>query len=336
MRRYHAWGLRTITGQAPAKILLVGTAAFLLFASSASADLISRFDAGAEGWRMVLGEPAVYRASGGNPGGHLEFTAHRDGSTTFVSPSVWHGDQRAAIGRDLRFDLRVPAVDGPDRPIPLVMLQSSSAASGGSSTLVWSAGVVPSTSWQHFDVPVGPGPGWTRASDGGAATADDFDRVLRDFGYGGLQIAAALTLGSGSTIALDNVVFEGANPPPAQNTDLSIGINFPGQSKTTGFATVTVKNRGPRTASKVVVHVRLPSKARRIRVPRGFGCKSTGAASFVCRTSDEMPTPNDDDLSFTWKPSRAGTQTMRATVSHAGVDPHPGNNTATHKFKRPR
>lgn len=68
----------------------------------------SSFDAGSEGW-TVLGDaegPLTWVASGGNPGGHVAIDdASQGGITYFVAPAAYRGDQSAALGSLLQFDL---------------------------------------------------------------------------------------------------------------------------------------------------------------------------------------------------------------------------------------
>ena len=316
------------------KFALSVVVAFLTLTAPASADLVGHFDRSAGGWQIGGPRSVVYRAGGGNPGGHLEFAADGKGGQQFISPFRWGGDQRGALGRNVRFDLRVPTADYSGAEEPLRLLGGGPSVSGNiPDDLIWSQNFDPSPSWQHFDVPLAPGPGWTRLHDGQPATAADFERVLGNLGA--LGVGAVFARGSGSTVSLDNVVFEGATERPALDTDLRarFGIYKPVQTATKGRAYVLAENRGSAGATDVVVTVRLPRGARHIRAPRR--CKRAGSRTLICKAGYLGARAGEFGFEVRWKPGRrTGTQRIRATVKHAAADPNPANNTATYTFRR--
>ncbi len=79
----------------------------LLWPVYSSADLVSTFDRGAEGW-TVTGDvhPIEWESSGGNPGGYIKAVDDATGQWWFfASPSTWQGDWTQYINGTLSFDL---------------------------------------------------------------------------------------------------------------------------------------------------------------------------------------------------------------------------------------
>jgi hypothetical protein len=86
---------------------------FSLFGTAvAQADIVSAFNASAEGW-IAVDPTGVYTASwqstGGNPGGFLlgSETTALGGTGYFVAPSNWLGNLSAYAGGTLSYDLQV-------------------------------------------------------------------------------------------------------------------------------------------------------------------------------------------------------------------------------------
>lgn len=148
----------------------------------------STFNANAEGWTVAdLNFPAVgapppvlgtfaptWSASGGNPGGHI-FTGDPSGNVFYWSaPIAYLGNQSAAFGGSLAFDL---AVAGAGFGTPPNFHQEDVVLVGGGRTLVYDTGFNPGptsvVSWNSFSVGLGI-TGWRLNGLGGAAasTAD--------------------------------------------------------------------------------------------------------------------------------------------------------------------
>src|SRR5690606_26052202 len=89
----------------------------------------------------------------------------------FVAPPAFLGNHEAALGRTLRFDLRAP---GDERCVsPFVQL------SGDGLTLNFTPDdLIGTAAWRTHALPLTASPAWTRLSDGGVATAEEFQRVL--------------------------------------------------------------------------------------------------------------------------------------------------------------
>ena len=89
----------------------------ILLTSAAYASLVkSTFDVDADGWRVSEFFSAsgtsipTYVATGGNPGGFIR-TTDIYGWNAYLAPSKFLGDQSAACGGSLEFDLRILTTD---------------------------------------------------------------------------------------------------------------------------------------------------------------------------------------------------------------------------------
>jgi hypothetical protein len=146
-------------------IAVLATAA--TFAPAARA-ATSSFSASAEGW-TALGDsagPLTWAATGGNPGGHVEINDAVTGGVTFyVAPSAFLGDQSAALGSLLRFDLMQVYTGSPaqfDNPDVVLV--------GAGNTLVFDTPNNPANgAWTSYAVPLAAG-SW-RLNDTGGAVA---------------------------------------------------------------------------------------------------------------------------------------------------------------------
>ena len=104
--------------------LLAATAALSLSAVAAT----STFELGAEGWTAAgdIEGPLTWLSSGGNPGGHVQIDDLTTGGVTyFVAPVKFLGNQSAAAGTLLRFDLKqvYPGRYDPARLLSLIREQ---------------------------------------------------------------------------------------------------------------------------------------------------------------------------------------------------------------------
>ena len=92
----------------PPKPLFCATASLTFFASSAFA-VSSTFDTGVEGWTGIgdIAAPLSWSGTGGNPGGNVSLVDSVAGGTTyFLAPAAFLGNQSGAIGTSLTFDLK--------------------------------------------------------------------------------------------------------------------------------------------------------------------------------------------------------------------------------------
>ncbi|MBI1397578.1 MAG: PEP-CTERM sorting domain-containing protein [Betaproteobacteria bacterium] len=189
----------------------------LLLATSSSQAAISTFDTGAEGW-TALGDvegTLTWSATGGNPDGHVLIDDLTTGGVTyFVAPAKFLGNQSAALGTDLAFDLMQVYPGGANQfDSPDVVLQ------GGGLTLAFDTAVNPANgSWTHYAVPLSA-PGWTVNSlSGAAATPEQFSAVLSDLTA--LRIRAEYQTGA-DVGHLDNVALV---PEPATTAMMLLGL----------------------------------------------------------------------------------------------------------------
>lgn len=190
----------------PARRFRVSTAPLLAAVALALAAPLahsasSRFDAGTEGWTAIgdFAAPLSWSATGGNPGGHVFIPDQVIGGVTyFVAPSAFLGDQSAAFGTLLRFDLRqdFPGAANPFDERDVVL-------TGGGLTLVYDTSPnPPNGGWASYAVPLSAG-GW-RVGTLSGALATDGQMVSVLSGLTQLLIRAEFQTGS-DTGRLDNV-----------------------------------------------------------------------------------------------------------------------------------
>jgi hypothetical protein len=159
------------------------------------------FTASAAGW-TILGDvtaeaPAVYAATGGNPGGVISWVDGGGSAWFFNAPKKYLGDASAFYGGELRFDLKVTAITN-------LYVDHDVALQGGNLTLVYDCTPDPTTTYRTYKVPLKE-TGWTvGALAGAAATAAQFKSVLANIS--GLRIRGEFNTGT-DTGHLDNVFF---------------------------------------------------------------------------------------------------------------------------------
>jgi hypothetical protein len=90
-------------------------ATFLICSASIAGATNSSFDVDLEGWTgFNTSKDFVYAASGGNPGGYLEFQENDGAFSSVQAPAKFLGDQSKFIGGQLQFDLReIVPTNGP-------------------------------------------------------------------------------------------------------------------------------------------------------------------------------------------------------------------------------
>ncbi|WP_165228634.1 laminin B domain-containing protein [Aquisphaera insulae] len=196
--------------------LFLGTFAFTLDLAVARGDIVSRFDAGDEGWQVVSFEnltadnfsimatyTPTFNATGGNPGGYISTSDQDNGDFTYAAPGKFLGNVSAATG--LSYDLIYPVGAINYQPTDVILM-------GNGQTLLWksSPDIVPGTSWLSVNVDFVPSTEWhVGTSNGALATAADFGNVLGNLT--GLFIRGEYTIGLSETSGLDNVRLAGVS-----------------------------------------------------------------------------------------------------------------------------
>lgn len=150
------------------KTSVLALATLLLSATAQAAT--STFDHDLEGWTAVGDSegPLRWAGAGGKPGGHVLIDDQTLGGITyFVAPQAFLGDQSAAFGTLLSFDLMQTYSGRPNQVNhPDVMLQ------GAGLTLVYDTATNPANgSWSSYAVPLQAG-GWRLNSLTGALASD--------------------------------------------------------------------------------------------------------------------------------------------------------------------
>jgi len=193
------------------------TAAGIAFTALPLHAAISTFDTDAEGWTAAgdVEGPLSWSATGGNPGGHAVIDDRTTGGVTyFVAPAAFLGDQSAALGTDLTFDLMQIYPGSPDQ-----FNSSDVVLQGGGLTLAHDTPVNPGNGvWTSYGVRL-EAPGWRLNSLSGAqATPEQFATVLSDLTA--LRIRAEYQTGA-DIGHLDNVALV---PEPATWAMLGVGL----------------------------------------------------------------------------------------------------------------
>lgn len=189
---------------------------------------VSLFTAGDEGWRVVsFGNWSIndysivasytptFSATGGNPGGYISQSDPDGGDFTFSAPASYLGNQIAAFGSTLSYDISY--VGTQNYYTTDVMLV------GGGLRLLWQASptLTPTSSWTTVTAALTPSAQWHVGSTLGAlASTSDFNTVLGNLT--GIYIRGEFAFGSDLT-GLDNVRF-GAVPEPSVIALMGAGV----------------------------------------------------------------------------------------------------------------
>lgn len=173
----------------------------------------STFEGGVDGWQ-VAGDAQTssvtpdYNGTGGNPGGLISADDDVAGGTWyFVAPAKYLGDQRAVLGLNLRYDVKVTPISSPFGNYDVVLI-------GGGLVIAYNTTPDPSTTWTRYVVPLSA-PGWktvpsaikSEINDAAFAalpttTPQEFETVLSSLTT--LRIRGEFNNGS-DTGSLDNV-----------------------------------------------------------------------------------------------------------------------------------
>lgn len=178
----------------------------------------SDFSTGDDGWKAAgdADGPLIWHANGGNSGGYVSIDDLTIGGVTFfIAPAKFLGNQSAAFGSNLTFDLQQVYSGSPNQFDDAdVILQ------GAGLTLVFDTGYHPANgAWTSYSVPLIAN-GWKLNSLSGAAVSDEqFITVLSDLSA--LKIRAEYRTGSDIGL-LDNVTLV---PEPSTYGMLLIGLS---------------------------------------------------------------------------------------------------------------
>lgn len=198
--------------------------ALLCWLPLAAVAATSQFNTDADGW-VAQGDsegPLSWVATGGNPGGHVLIDDLTTGGVTyFIAPAKFLGNQFAALGTNLLFDLQQVYSGSPSQfSSPDVVLQ------GDGLTLVYNFGAASNYpangSWTSYVVPLVAAQWQLNSFSGAAPTGLQMSAVLGDLTA--LKIRAEFR--SGSDIGhLDNVSLV---PEPASLALLLAGLGIVG------------------------------------------------------------------------------------------------------------
>jgi hypothetical protein len=201
------------------RVSAVSTLTLAACCGAASGAVVSTFDAGDEGWRIVdLTLPAdpvtppgapvapVFQAIGGHPGGFIEFTDPSDASFYFQAPAAYVGDQSAAYGSSLAYEQFTTPTTPAWRDDPDVILV------GAGQALVYQGAANPGLDWTSFSVPLSE-TGWHKVNLAGAEpTATEFQSVLASLTA--VRIRGEYVAGVVESTGLDNVQMAAVPEPP--------------------------------------------------------------------------------------------------------------------------
>jgi hypothetical protein len=185
------------------RILFFPTVALISFlgATTTAYAASSSFDTNSAGWSAVgdVAGPLTWNASGGNPGGHVSVVDSTTGGITyFVAPSSFLGNQSAALGTSLQFDLRqvYPGAANQFDAADVFLI-------GAGFTLAYDLPTNPANgSWTSYAVPLTASAWHLTTLAGAAPSSAQFSSVMS--ALTGLQIRAEYQSGS-DTGSLDNV-----------------------------------------------------------------------------------------------------------------------------------
>lgn len=174
---------------------------------------VSTFDTDADGWQAWSGDGGFYEvdwiANGGNPGGYIEEIDPDNGATYFWAPDKFTGDQSAAFGGTLSYDISHSGNGNISDPYDVILW-------GDGPTLVWDMQAPPVDVWTNVVITLDASDNWM--TGGRQATNEEIMQALA-----GLEDLAILGefLTNVDTHRLDNVIL---TPAPGAAALVGIGL----------------------------------------------------------------------------------------------------------------
>lgn len=191
----------------------------------------STFDVDADGWTVVERandsltvvntRSPVYTNSGGNPNGYIHATDAAPGFSDFYfrAPAKFLGNQQAAYGYPLMFDLISDLRDTPTQLVYSVILTGAACTN----VITVPRMAAPNT-WTHFVVMLQAGAGWMDISTGLPSTSQGLSNCLGTLQS--LDIAGEFGTGP-DTGGIDNVILFGSPPGFDYYQSFDTGISDP-------------------------------------------------------------------------------------------------------------
>lgn len=212
------------------RILLASVAVVAAATTTVRADVVSSFDANAEGWSVVsfnnlsannygvMGTyPVTYNAIGGNPGGYISSTDPDVGDFTFSAPAAFLGDVSAQ--KRLSYDLIYQQGATNYHTTDVLLL-------GNGTRLLWrsSPDIVPGPSWMSAVADFTPSSNWhVGVTTGPIPTPADFQGVLGNLT--GLYIRGEFDASLPAELTgIDNVRLSAVPEPGSMTLLLVVGL----------------------------------------------------------------------------------------------------------------
>ncbi len=183
-----------------------------------AAAITSTFDANDEGWTAIgdVAVPVTFHPLGGNPGGFVDVVDSVTGGVMyFVAPAKFLGNQSAAYGTNLTFDLKQIYSGSPSQ-----FDADDVILTGASLTLAFDTAFNPGNDvWTSYSVPLVASTGWhVNNISGPLASEAQLQSVLGSLSS--LRIRAEYRTGD-DTDSLDNV---GLVPEPSSIALAAFGL----------------------------------------------------------------------------------------------------------------
>jgi len=167
----------------------------------------SRFDVDTEGWTILDNGSSTapeYVGVGGDPGGYAFESDAATGYWYWRAPAKFLGDQSAAHGGTLVFNLKQSRMNDPLEADDVVLV-------GGGSTLAYRCPIAPGAQWTSFAVPLAADRGWFRPLTGRSPSPSEMLAVLSSLDE--LRIRGDYQSGlNDDVVSMDNVSLHAPKP----------------------------------------------------------------------------------------------------------------------------